>query len=137
MRYKLDEKGYFCTVYIGCSGIDCSEYNGTIPDGFLSNIKAYKLVDGVITYDEARAAECASRCASECEDYHYTSKKEVLELIDENGGAIDISLDESGKLIVKKGEDNTQEVNLPSKYYTEEEVEAMTASEKDIENLFS
>lgn len=81
MRYKLDSEGYFCAVFFGCQGMDCAEYNGTIPDGFMSNIKAYKLVDGVITYDAERAAYCESKCVEERNDYHLTTKKEVLELI--------------------------------------------------------
>lgn len=84
MRYKLDSNGYFSAVFFGCNGLNCLEYNGDIPVGFLDNIKAYKLIDGVIVYDEERAKACEAQCKTECDNYHHTTKQEVLELIGGN-----------------------------------------------------
>lgn len=65
MRYILDEDGYILNVYFGCFGVNCTEYTGTIPEGYDSlidwvenaNIRAYKIVDGNLVYDEARKTE--------------------------------------------------------------------------------
>lgn len=68
MRYILDDLGYIeavsCT-YIECSNKSCTEYTGAIPEGYESlddwvlnaNIRAYKIEDGNLVFDEARAAE--------------------------------------------------------------------------------
>lgn len=68
MRYILDDLGYIeavsCT-FIECNNKGCTEYTGAIPEGYESyaqwaeeaNIRAYKIVDGNLTLDTARAAE--------------------------------------------------------------------------------
>lgn len=68
MRYILDDSGYIdsvsCTPF-NCKDKSCQEYTGTIPSGYETlaewaqnaNIRAYKLVAGNLTYDEAKAAE--------------------------------------------------------------------------------
>jgi hypothetical protein len=67
MRYVLDDLGYieaFSCNPIICDNKTCSAYSGTTPEGYSSlqewaqeaNIRAYKIVDGNLTYDEARAA---------------------------------------------------------------------------------
>lgn len=67
MRYILDDLGYIeavsCTL-IECEFKDSIEYKGLIPLGYYSleewatkgNIRAYKIVDGNLTYDPDRAA---------------------------------------------------------------------------------
>ena len=69
MRYILDDLGYIEEVIIG--GIiqrddkSCTEYTGTIPNGYDSleewnekaNIRAYKIVDGNLVFDENRSNE--------------------------------------------------------------------------------
>lgn len=67
MRYILDDLGYIeavsCT-YIECNNKGCTEYTGTIPEGYESyaqwaeeaNIRAYKIVDNNLVYDANRAA---------------------------------------------------------------------------------
>jgi hypothetical protein len=77
MRYVLDDLGYieaFSCNPIICDNKTCSAYSGTTPEGYSSlqewaqtaNIRAYKIVDGNLTYDEARATaleeewECSS-----------------------------------------------------------------------------
>jgi hypothetical protein len=67
MRYILDDSGYIYSVscnYIACDSKDGVEYTGTVPDGYNSleewaaraNIRAYKIVNGNLTYDANRAA---------------------------------------------------------------------------------
>lgn len=64
MRYELDENEYIYKVFFGCYGESCTEYKGKIPLGYYSleewaekaNIRAYKIVDGNLTYDAERAA---------------------------------------------------------------------------------
>jgi hypothetical protein len=65
MRYILDDNGYIdsvsCTPF-NCKDKSCQEYTGTIPDGYLTldewalnaNIRAYKIVDNNLVYDEAK-----------------------------------------------------------------------------------
>jgi hypothetical protein len=65
MRYELDENGYICKVFFGCHSGNCTLYEGEIPVGYetledwatQANIRAYKLVDGNLTYDIDRAVE--------------------------------------------------------------------------------
>ena len=68
MRYILDDKGYIdsvsCTPY-NCKDKSCQEYTGTIPTGYSSftewatnaNIRAYKIVNGNLVFDEKREEE--------------------------------------------------------------------------------
>lgn len=67
MRYILDDQGYVEIVScnpIECESKSCTEYKGLIPLGYYSleewaakaNIRAYKIVDGTLTYDAERAA---------------------------------------------------------------------------------
>lgn len=104
MRYKLDSNGYFTAVFFGCNGLNCAEYNGVIPEGFLDNIKAYKLINGVIVYDEERAQKCAGQCAIECEEYHLTTKREVLDLL--NSIFYSLSIDSEGNIYAQIEADN-------------------------------
>lgn len=76
MRYILDNSGYIdsvsCTPF-NCKDKSCTEYTGTIPDGYETiaewaqnaNIRAYKVVEGNLTYDEAKAAELEAKWAQE------------------------------------------------------------------------
>ena len=68
MRYILDDLGYIEVVssyLMACNNKSCTEYTGTIPEGYEtleewainSNIRAYKIVDGNLTYDADRDSE--------------------------------------------------------------------------------
>lgn len=68
MFYILDDLGFIeevSTHYIERENKTCTEYKGTIPTGYETlddwvlnaNIRAYKIVDGNLTYDANRAAE--------------------------------------------------------------------------------
>lgn len=75
MRYILDESGYIdsvsCTPF-NCKDKSCQEYTGTIPSGYDSlqewainaNIRAYKIVDNNLVYDEAKDAELCEKWAN-------------------------------------------------------------------------
>lgn len=62
MRYILNNSGYVEEVSnyeIVCNNNTCTEYTGTIPEGYETleewalnaNVRAYKIVDGNLTYD--------------------------------------------------------------------------------------
>lgn len=68
MRYILDDSGYIYSVScnpIECDSKGCTGYTGAVPEGYDSieqwattaNIRAYKIVNGNLTYDANRAAE--------------------------------------------------------------------------------
>ena len=68
MMYILDDLGYiqeFSSNHISCNNKSCTEYKGTIPSGYSSleewainaNIRAYKIVNGNLSYDETRDRE--------------------------------------------------------------------------------
>lgn len=64
-RYILDNDGYIANFYFGCYGENCIAYEGAVPEGYESledwynnaNIRAYKIVDGNLVYDENRDNE--------------------------------------------------------------------------------
>ena len=68
MRYILDDNGYIdsvsCTPF-NCKDKNCTEYTGAIPSGYdtleewaqSANIRAYKLVEGNLTFDAAKNTE--------------------------------------------------------------------------------
>lgn len=64
MRYELNN-GYICKVFFGCMSGSCTEYTGTVPEGYETledwatnaNIQAYKIVDGNLVYDDAKNTE--------------------------------------------------------------------------------
>ena len=67
MRYIIDDRGYvkYCSNnYITCENKTCTSYEGDIPDGYETiedwvqnaNIRAYKIVDGNLVFDEEEDA---------------------------------------------------------------------------------
>lgn len=80
MRYILDDNGYIeavsCTPF-NCKNKSCKEYTGAIPANYGSveewattaNIKAYYLVNGNLTLDEARKAALEEEWAN-CSAYN-------------------------------------------------------------------
>lgn len=85
MRYDLDENGYILNVYFGCASGTCTGYTGTIPEGYESledwsaneNIRAYKIVDGNLTFDATRNAQLEKQYAKEEEDNRLVCYKEI------------------------------------------------------------
>lgn len=80
MRYILDDLGYVEACSSGnpitCQNKSCTEYTGTIPDGYTSieewvleaNVGAYYIVDGNLTYDADKDAEIEAekeKCGAE------------------------------------------------------------------------
>jgi hypothetical protein len=75
MRYELDGNGYICKAFFGCHSGTCTLYEGEVPTGYTTleewattaNIRAYKLEEGNLVYDETRNAELTAEwevCAS-------------------------------------------------------------------------
>lgn len=89
MRYILDSFGYIEEVTFGgliqCNDKSCTEYNGEIPDGYESledwqikaNIRAYKIVDNNLVYDENRDLELKSQFEIEAEENSPATRKWV------------------------------------------------------------
>lgn len=79
MRYILDDLGYIEEVTFGgliqCNNKSCTEYTGKVPEGYESleewdleaNIRAYKIVDGNLVYDDKRDAKLQEQCEIEAE----------------------------------------------------------------------
>ena len=78
MRYILDNEGYveLCSqTYITCNNKGCTEYTGEIPDGYNSleewvtnaNIRAYKIINNNLVYDENRDNELKALYEEEAE----------------------------------------------------------------------
>lgn len=77
MRYILNDEGYIETISfnneITCNDKSCTEYTGTIPEGYSSLvewnenavIQAYHLVDGNLTYDADKETELLSKWEEE------------------------------------------------------------------------
>lgn len=88
MRYDLDEEGYISKVYFGCSSGTCTAYEGTIPSGYDSledwaenaNIRAYKIANGNLIYDENRDNELQSLYEQEAIDNSFVTHKEIYGL---------------------------------------------------------
>lgn len=65
MRYELDVDGFIYKVFFGCGSGYCTAYTGSVPSGYSSleqwadtaNIRAYYLVNGNLTFSEARDYE--------------------------------------------------------------------------------
>ena len=76
MRYELDEENYIYKVYFGCASGSCKGYTGIIPDGYETlaewaeneNIRAYKIVEGNLVYDNKKAAEIEAQCEIEAQN---------------------------------------------------------------------
>jgi hypothetical protein len=76
MRYEIDENNYITAVYFNCNSGTCTEYTGTIPDGYTSleewasnaHIQAYKIVEGNLVYDSDKDAELQEQWAIEEEN---------------------------------------------------------------------
>ena len=76
MRYELDSSGYISKVFFGCKSGNCTAYSGSIPSGYKSlvdwsnraNIRAYKIVNGNLTYYSARDTELKTLWNTEAEN---------------------------------------------------------------------
>lgn len=105
MRYILDNNGYIEAIAFGsaiiCNNNSCTEYVGTIPDGYSSltewaenaNIRAYKIVSNNLIYDSAKDAELQAQWATEGE---YA----ISNTPGHNGGTNNIKLVQVGQIII-------------------------------------
>ncbi len=104
MKYILDDEGYIkeCSENnIVCGNKACNEYKGKIPDGFKtffewassSNVRAYKIKDGNLVYDEKRDA--ALNKQYKLEEKHNYSMQAGEEVITSTGSLtyLDVSFD--------------------------------------------
>lgn len=89
MKYILDNEGYIEEVSFGativCKDNTCTEYTGTIPDGYdnlcewadNANIRAYKIVDGNLLYDPVRDSRLEKQYEQEEYDNTPVTNKEL------------------------------------------------------------
>ena len=88
MRYILDDSGYIYSVScnpIECNNKGCTGYTGSVPEGYDSielwattaNIRAYKIVNGNLTYDADRAAALEAEW-SQCGINNVYSREEQI-----------------------------------------------------------
>ena len=110
MRYILDSFGYIETISflygIECNNKSCTEYKGTVPEGYTSliewsekaTIQAYKIVEGNLVYDADKENELIAKWEKEKEnttDADLTDyiKREEVSLVGKTGKYSDL-LDE-------------------------------------------
>lgn len=91
MRYILDNEGYIETISflygIECNNKSCTEYTGEVPVGYNSLeewnensiIQAYKIENGNLVFDEAKATELEARW--EQEEKNHTGNVDLAEYI--------------------------------------------------------
>lgn len=85
MRYELNNEGYVLNVFFGCSSGNCTGYEGDVPEGYNSleewadtaNIRAYKIVDGNLVYDENKDKELQAQYEKENEENCLATKAYV------------------------------------------------------------
>jgi hypothetical protein len=90
MKYILKD-GYIDEVSFGgtieCKNQTCTEYTGSIPDGYTSleewfigeegKLNAWKLVDGNLVFDSNKYETLQVKCEKEAEDNRYVRYKEI------------------------------------------------------------
>lgn len=99
MRYKIDKNNYIDEVYFNCHSGSCTEYTGTIPDGYDSleewaenaNIRAYKIVEGNLVLDVSKDEELTKQYEQDAIDNSYVTHKELYGLIQEQDNIPDIN----------------------------------------------
>jgi hypothetical protein len=82
MRYELKD-GYVSKVFFGCHSGKCTLYEGIIPDGYETleqwadnaNIRAYKIVDGNLVFDEEEDARLQEEYEELSNTYSTREKK--------------------------------------------------------------
>lgn len=87
MRYELDNEGYIFKVFFGCASGECIGYEGEIPTNYETledwhenaNIRAYKIVNGNLVYDENRDNELQYIYEKEKEENTFATHKWVDE----------------------------------------------------------
>lgn len=94
LRYILDKDGYICHASIGglivCDLGECTEYNGTIPDGYetiaewhegeIEKLNAWKIVKGNLIFDEIKYNKLQEQCKQDEIDNSCVTHKELYGL---------------------------------------------------------
>lgn len=88
MRYQLDENGYVKGCTWGCTTGECAEYNGEIPNGYSdleewyedANIRAYKIVEGNLVYDEVKDNELQQKYEYESVENQLVKQKDIIDM---------------------------------------------------------
>ncbi|MCQ2087651.1 MAG: hypothetical protein MJZ37_06245 [Bacilli bacterium] len=95
MKYILDDDGYieeliFATgAQIGRDGVACTEYTGSIPSGFTSleewaqlvNVRAWRLVDGDLSFNPVRLAELEAAANEEETMYRPATMEDLYKAV--------------------------------------------------------
>lgn len=116
MRYELDENDYVLSVFFGCSSGYCTGYEGEIPSGYSTieewalnaNIRAYKMIEGNLVFDEARNKELEELYAKEAKDNSCVRFKDLYDLENKIDDVIDLA---SGQYEILTTEGNVIDVD--------------------------
>lgn len=104
MNYILDDLGYIEEISFGgeivCSNKSCTEYNGNIPSGYETllewslnaNIRAYKIVNGDLVYDENKDKELQAIYKLEADNYTNATRKYVNDKLNQSTTIFDDNL---------------------------------------------
>lgn len=139
MRYDLDDDGYVCNVYFGCSSGTCVGYTGEVPEGYETleqwadnaNIRAYKIVDGNLVFDANRDYKLKILYEQEDNDNAHITKKELgMSSTEEINPYTDLfpSNQSAGGYITRVSEKFNRVGNLPT-----EEVNLSLLEEQDLD----
>lgn len=132
MRYQLDNEGYLIEVNFGCTTGMCTEYTGTVPEGYetieewyednCECVRSWKIVDGNLVYDASKDYKLQVLYEQEAYNNAHVSKKEMgMTSTEEINPYTDLfpSIQSSGGYIVgvdevfgRVGNLPTEEVNL-------------------------
>lgn len=87
MRYQLDNEGYLIEASFGCTTGMCTEYTGTVPEGYetieewyednCECVGSWKIVDGNLVYDASRDYKLQVLYEQEAYNNAHVSKKEM------------------------------------------------------------
>lgn len=131
MRYQLDENGYIKVVNWGCTTGECTEYSGEVPSDYSdleewyseANIRAYKIVDGNLVYDENRDNELQNQYEIEAEENSPACKRWVKEQLGKSSQVVidEFSNNASGTSLIVLNDSG--EYEIPELKITSETIE--------------
>ena len=135
MRYILDDYGYIEEVtfgaYIECRNKSCTEYIGEVPNGYnnleewseKANIRAYKIIDNNLVYDENKDKELQVKYEVEAEENETATHKWVRNQLGKNSSLVidEFSYTASGNSIVLI--EDSGEYEIPSLQVFSEDID--------------
>lgn len=129
LRYILDEDGYICHASIGglivCDLGQCTEYKGTIPEGYetiaewydneIEKLNAWKVIEGNLVFDENKYKELQNKWEKEAEENSLSTHSWVKNQIHKSNSVVVDELSNNVKgssLVVLKDSGNYEIPNV-------------------------